>query len=78
MVFKALEMIVKMVVLIALTRLCTQSDRLEKHYLVLFSLELVISKGFKQLLRSYQRLNKDTKVSIFLVVIVLFRFIART
>ncbi len=40
------------------TRPCTHSDRLAKHYLVLFSPELVISRRFTQLLRSHQRLNK--------------------
>ena len=43
------------------TQPCTQSDRLAKHYLVLFSLELVISRGFTQLFRSHQRLNKGTR-----------------
>ncbi len=42
------------------TRPCTQSDRLSKHYLVLFLLELVVSRGFAQLLRRHQRLNKGT------------------
>ncbi len=60
------------------TRPCTQSHRLAKHYLVLFPLEQVISRGFTQLLRSLQRLDKGTGYLIFFVVFVLFRFIAKT